>query len=40
MRVATDAEVVELLPDSKWNCGIKVDGTNLCHDGPETNCIS
>ena len=39
MRVATDAQVVELLTDSKWNCGIKVDGTNLYDDGPETNCI-
>jgi hypothetical protein len=39
MRVATDAEVMELLTDSKWNSGIKVDGTNLYYESPEANCI-
>ncbi len=39
MRVATDAEVTELLTDSKWNCGIKSNGTNLYYDNPEANYI-
>jgi hypothetical protein len=39
MHAGTDAEVVEVLADSKWDCGIKVDGTNLYYDGPEANCI-
>jgi hypothetical protein len=39
MHVSTDAEVVDFLTDSKWDCGIKVDGTNLYYDGPEANCI-
>ena len=39
MHVGTDAEVIQLLTDNKWDCGIKVDGTNLYYDGPEANCI-
>jgi hypothetical protein len=39
MRVATDAEAMELLTNSKWNSGIKVDGTNLYYESPEANCI-
>jgi hypothetical protein len=39
MRVATDAEVVEVLADSKWDCGIKVDGTNLFYESSDADCI-
>ena len=37
--VGTDSEVVQLFSDNKWDCRIKVDGTNLFYDGPEANCI-
>ena len=33
MHVGTDEEVHNLLSDKKWDCGIKVDGTNLYYDG-------
>ena len=39
MHVGTDAQVVEFLTDSKWDCGIRVDGTYLYYDGPEANCF-
>lgn len=39
MHVGTDAEVLKLLSDVKWNSGIKVDGTNLYYETPEANCI-
>ena len=39
MNVGTDAEVVQILKDSRWNSGIKVDKHNLFYDGPEANCI-
>jgi len=39
MRVGTDMEVVKTLADSQWDCGIKIEGTNLYYDGPEANCI-
>jgi len=39
MHVGTDAEVVQFLTDNKWDCGIKVNGTNLFYDSPEANCI-
>jgi len=39
MHAGTDAEVLQLLSDDKWGCGIKVEGTNLHYDGPEADCI-
>ncbi len=39
MHVGTDAEVVQFLTDNKWDCGIKVNGTNLFYESPEANCI-
>jgi hypothetical protein len=39
MHVGTDAEVPRLLSDNKWDCGIKVEGTNLYYDSPEANCF-
>jgi hypothetical protein len=39
MHVGTDAEVRQSLSDGKWDCGIKVDGTNLYYNSPEANCI-
>ena len=39
MHVGTDAEVLQLLLDIKWDRGIKLNGTNLFYDGPEANCI-
>jgi hypothetical protein len=41
MHVGTDAEVLQLLSDDKWNYnyGVKVDGTSLYYDCPEANCI-
>ena len=39
MHVGTDTEVLKLLSDDKWDCGIRVDGTNLYYDSSEANCI-
>jgi len=39
MNVGTDAEVVQILTDSRWNSGIKVDKHNLFYAGPDVNCI-
>jgi hypothetical protein len=39
MHVGTDAEVLQLLSDTTWSCGIKVDGTNLYYDNLEASCI-
>lgn len=39
MHVGMDAEVLQFLSDSTWNCGIKVGGTNLYYDNPEASCI-
>ena len=39
MRVGTDEEVQKFLSDNRWDCGIKLDGTNLYYEGPEANCI-
>lgn len=36
----TDAEVLKLCSDVKWNCGIKIFEEDLCYEGdPEANCI-
>src|SRR5277367_5129282 len=40
MKVCTDTEVVAFLAESKWDCGIKVDRTNLYYDGPDANCVA
>jgi len=39
MHVGTDTEVLNLLSDERWNCGIKADGTSLYYDSAEANCI-
>jgi hypothetical protein len=40
MNVGNDADVVQVLTDSKWNSGIRVDEhNNLFYDNPEANCI-
>jgi len=39
MHVGTDAEVLQLLSDNKWDCGINMEGANLYYNGPEANCI-
>jgi hypothetical protein len=39
MHVGTDVEVARFLIDSKWDCGMKVDGTDLFYDGAEANCV-
>jgi hypothetical protein len=33
MHVGTDAEVVQLLSDVKWDCGIKLTETDLYYEG-------
>ena len=39
MHVGTHTEVLQLLSDQKWSCGIKVDGNQLCYNHPEARCI-
>jgi hypothetical protein len=39
MHVGTDEEVRKFLSDNRWDCGIKVEGTDLFYDVPEANCI-
>jgi hypothetical protein len=39
VQVGTPNEVLQLLSDNRWNCGIKVDDTNLYYDVPEANCL-
>jgi hypothetical protein len=40
MHVGTDAEVLKLCSDVKWNSGIKVFEADLYYEGdPEANCI-
>jgi hypothetical protein len=39
MHVGTDSEVLQLLSDNRWGCGIKLDGTHLYYPNAEANCI-
>jgi hypothetical protein len=39
MHAGTDEEVLRLLSDEKWDCGIKVEGTNLYYTSRETKCV-
>jgi hypothetical protein len=39
MHVGADTEVLKLLSDDRWGCGIKLDGTHLYYHNAEANCI-
>lgn len=39
MHVGTDTEVLQLLSDDRWGCGIKLDGTRLYYPNAEAKCI-
>jgi hypothetical protein len=39
MHVGTDAEVLRMLSDVKWDCGIKLTEMDLYYEDPEANCI-
>jgi hypothetical protein len=39
MHVGTETEVLQLISDDRWGCGIKLDGTHLCYSDAEANCI-
>jgi hypothetical protein len=38
MHVGADTEVLKLLSDDRWGCGIKMDGTHLYYQNAEANC--
>jgi len=39
MHVGTDKDVLQMISDDRWGCGIKLDGTHLYYSNPEANCI-
>jgi hypothetical protein len=39
MRVGTHEDILRLLSDSKWDCGIKLENENLYYEAPQANCI-
>ena len=39
MNVGTDAEAIEMITDSRWNSGIRVERDNLFYDCEDANCI-